>query len=306
MIAVDASEDNCQRLNSWVKLRGIEGIDVLHGNILENPISCDADIIWVRGIIHHVPSPGLFIEKLSNLAANKKTLFHLYSYDKNSMREWVVQSARRFLHFSDEDSFRADSPLFSNNARMRARDDLTAPIVNWFSATDLKQMLESAGLCAFQQHPDFSEWKNGFESEEFQPYNILCVSKQNHKGLDVLKEPTRRYSTDVEILGCITDALFDPKTIDARDGWRWSIGLFNTHFDALASGEIQSAILQDFLYLLYLLLSNKVDSESLPDPAATIIKMGISALHGTIDPTVEPPMTDSYLARYLTTNIIRL
>ena len=49
VIAIDAAADNVARFSDQCHDNGIDGIEIVNGNVLDGPISADADIMWLYG-----------------------------------------------------------------------------------------------------------------------------------------------------------------------------------------------------------------------------------------------------------------
>jgi hypothetical protein len=306
VIAIDASEDNCRRLHNWLAKEKITGIEIIHGNVLDAPIACLANIVWAHGILHHVENPLTLLHALRKMAPYPDALFHIYAYDRGSLRQIIVDTIRRVLIYSDENAFRADSPLFSQQARLRVRDDLTAPVIHWISMAELGLMASELNLAVEKQHVDYIEWLHGKGDEEFQPHNLLLRSRNT---IDIplpLIEPLRPHSGDVELLTALISPLFDTRIMNIEQARGNAIGLSNTHFDALAKGGITEALQQDFLQIFYLLkLFNLVEAVNYP-PAKELLRLADAALSDLDRTQFEISSNSRFLVPYLRSNSIRL
>jgi hypothetical protein len=307
VVAIDGSAHNCARLKEWVAAKGLTGVEIIHGDVCEAAPGPIADIVWAHGIIQHLPSPAAFVEKAKAAARSPDTLLHLYCYDRHSPRQWLVDLARRFASYGDEAAFRADAPLFSNHARLRARDDLTAPIIHWLSAAELAAIAHDAGLSVLRRNPDFGEWRRNSVEEEFQPHHFLCVNRAGLSARPAIAEPRRVHVSDLAALRIMGEQVLSASALPSEQLQKRAIGLVNTHFDALAAAGTGETVLQDFLYLLYLGLADSADVATLPEPAGSVCRLALQALHGEPRSPVDTKSAEaSGLTRYLMQNTIRL
>jgi predicted RNA methylase len=246
VISIDASSYNVEKLNAYCLENSINGIEIIHGNIMQEEFNCDADFLWIYGILHHIPDDSAFLKKISNLRRDDSATALLYAYDKGSLREAIVETARLGHIYETAESFAADTLLFSPAARLRARDDLTAPHVAWYSQNDLARLAESVGLYAVRKANDFSRRRLSVEPmSEFRPHHLICEFQPQTSQLP--DEPTRPEQTDISIIrefGHIFGEYASQHDLRA-----YPIGLFNTHF--VADRPIIDQIVQDYLFLSY-------------------------------------------------------
>ena len=199
VISIDASSYNVEKLNAYCLEHSINGIEIIHGNIMQEEFHCDADLLWIYGILHHIPDDSTFLKKISNLRRDNSATALLYAYDKGSLREAIVETARLGHIYETAKSFAADTLLFSPAARLRARDDLTAPHVAWYSQNDLARLAESVGLYAVRKANDFSRRRLSVEPmSEFRPHHLICEFQPQSSQLP--DEPTRPEQTDISII----------------------------------------------------------------------------------------------------------
>lgn len=125
--AVDASIDNVRRFREYCAVSRVSGIDIIHGNILERRIDLVGDLIWVYGVLHHVREATVFVKRLVTMTRDPGSLLYFYAYDAGSLRQLIVETSRHALPLASEKAFRRVSAAFTPAARLRARDDLTAP-----------------------------------------------------------------------------------------------------------------------------------------------------------------------------------
>ena len=305
VIAVDASATNCHRLRAWLNEHGPDGVEVVHANVLEAPIDARVDVLWAHGILPVVEHPMALMRALGGMLSGPNALMHAYAYDRDSMRQWLVDTARRFTCYASEAEFRVDAPLFTSAARLRGRDDLTTPWIHWMSAQELGQIGRSAGLTPLRRHADFSEWQRGERDEEFQPHNLMFGMTSGDAEPSCQDEPIRPLSGDLRLLAALAEPLFELPALSREAGRRHGMGLCNTHFTALAQGGMQVAMREDLLFVLYVLLAEGLES-NITDPwARQTVRLAEAALRDT--PRADWPEGDSVLlVPYLKHNTIRL
>jgi len=188
VIAVDAAKSNVDRFSSYLQTNAIEGIEVIEGNLLEKPITAEADIIWAYGILHHIDEPKSFIRSLTSMwREDGRGIGLIYAYNDVSLRQVVIDLARKVLVYDSYDVFWDDSFYFSHHARMRVRDDLTAPHVFWYSTDALVKLLASAGAFAERVVDSFGVFEKT-ENAEFRPHHILFCRDGSSQGRNVPQE----------------------------------------------------------------------------------------------------------------------
>ncbi len=304
VIAIDASQDNVRRFAQYCDLQRIDRIEVVHGNILDQPVGSPADIVWAYGILPHVPDPGFFLGRLRSLLRARDSLLYLYAYDKGSLREYVVSSARLAIPVLSEPAFRDLSYLFAPAARLRARDDLTAPHVQWHAPRQLQAQLRDNELYVVRQDADFPAYQHGFSPfPEFSPLQFLCT--QDSRSAIRIEDATAAFEADIDVLMQITLALFSHHTGQTEVLKKFAIGLLNTHFSALDRKDARKTLVNDFLYLLYCWISAALPPEALGDRAQRIVQLGMNAVRGEPRPSVLH-LDDGVLANYLMHNTVRI
>jgi SAM-dependent methyltransferase len=306
VVAIDASEENCRRLHGWLARERITGIDVVHGNVLEHPVPCSVDLVWMHGILHHVDQPGRLLRALRDMAPAPDALLHLYAYDRGSLRQTIVQTARRVVCYASEEAFRADAPLFAQRARLRVRDDLTAPMIHWLSMAELDALACELDLAIVQRHADFSDWLRGSIEEEFQPHNLLLRPCTAANRPLAPAEPARPHAGDVQLLAALAAPLFDSQYVDAEQARRHAIGLCSTHFEALACGGITAALQQDLLQVLYLLHAGGLVEAVDDTPARQLLVLADAALRGRERATLRVAAESRFFVPFLQSCGIRL
>lgn len=252
VIAVDASEDNCRKLRAYCEENKIINVEVIWGNLAERELDLKCDILWFYGIFPMLADIDPFLEKiLSQVRTDGQVLS--YTYNADSLREWVVSTARAGVVFNDEDEFRAHSLWFTPAARMRARDDLVAPHISWDNAATFVGHFTRLGWHPAAQLQDFAPWLHGVHSGEFNPY-VVRFTRQDSSLVVTAQEDNR---ADLAILRAFGESIMRrlPQPLHASFG----IGLLNTHFQHAPvvprEGEKYKTNVdvawEDFKYLVY-------------------------------------------------------
>lgn len=301
VIAVDASASNVVRFGRECERLGVDGIDMVQGNFLEQATDIRVDLVWAHGILHHVPDADALVGRLANCLPPDRGLLHLYAYDSGSLRQWVVETARRAVPIMSETAFRAFSMMLSPRARLRARDDLTAPVIRWYSIDQLTSMARRQGLHVMRQDGDFQSFLGG-ESRcaEFSPHHLLCGREPAEALPDA--PPARPPLADLMILRQLGDALLTHHEGHPERLARFAAGLFNTHFSVLDRRDASAAVVEDFLFLLYCQQSDGPPVKTLPVEARSMVESALASARG------ERPQAgaDSIIARQLSAQVIRL
>ena len=79
VVAVDAAVSNIRRFSDDRTAEGINAIDIVHGNVMEQLPSMSADVLWVYGILHHISAPASFVARLSSLRHDDDAFMLLYA-----------------------------------------------------------------------------------------------------------------------------------------------------------------------------------------------------------------------------------
>ena len=301
VVAVDAAAVNVQRFSNYCGEHGIERIDIVHGNILENAIDATVDVIWVYGILPCVAESERFLARLAALRRDDDALALLYAYDRGSLRQKVVDTARRGAVYPDARSFAEDSYLFTPAARMRARDDLLAPRVMWHSMADLAALAQHNGFVARRSVADFRAWATGIPSLEFSAHHLVCGFTGSPKRMS---EPVRPQACDFEVLGALADTVMSHATPEQRR--KLAIGLFNTHFGSLpADGSVGAAIVEDFLFLMHAVRRLDIPGRVPCAREAPYRAAALAAMRGAPRGFPGALLAASPLARFLDQNTVR-
>lgn len=295
VIAVDAAIGNVRRFSELCNAEGLAGkIEVIHGNILEGPIPA-ANVLWIYGILHHIETPGEFLKRLSSLRGSRRDPALFYAYDRHSLREIIVTAARQAHKYETGDEFALASLAYTPAARLRARDDLTAPHIRWYGAEELAALLRS---CDFEVTGDVGPFSPGVPGE-FAPHHLLCGPGEARP----LPEPRRPAAADFSPIAELAEHV---NRTQGRNGSAIAVGLCNTHFSVLeATRSAEACIVQDWLYLYHAALRldalNSVTSERL----RAYLRATDCARHGTPVLLSGDILEQSPLARFLSENAVR-
>ncbi|MCA8960490.1 MAG: hypothetical protein KDC38_08255, partial [Planctomycetes bacterium] len=243
-------------------------------------------------------------------------------YDRDSLRETIVEACRPHLVLRDEAEYRAWAPAFAPTARRRVQDDLTAPHIHWYGLDELVERLASHGFAAMRRDPDFGAFLRGRRDgldprervdEEFQPHQLLCrVADDRTLPRSGLTEPGRPHAADVALIGAMAEAAFAGAT-DASSRERLAVGLLNTHFTAVGlrcggSGrnpvdtDLEPVLREDFIFLTHALIDGDASRRS-PEVAAIVELARRSASDA---PRADLGDPDRFLDRYLREQVIRI
>jgi hypothetical protein len=228
--AIDASRSNVTRFRVYCEANRLENIEVTHGNILDKSLDIKPDIIWIYGILHHIDAADKFVSFIASLARDRRSLFLFYAYDAGSLLAFVANTLRNVLYCKIELAFRRLSPYLSPLARLRARDDLTAPHVAWHSIASLSTVLRRNGIDPVREVRGFGgQWRLSKPRREFAPLHMICrVGTLKRRAVRAAPVPV-----DLDVLKGMTDALLSLRTAKAVDKRRIAIGLVNTHVSML-------------------------------------------------------------------------
>ena len=249
VVAVDASIDNVRRLDDYCTDNDIGGVRVVHGDLVQAPIEARADIVWIYGVLQHVPQALALLQGLAALAKSDETLFYVYAYNAGCLRQFTVETARRLWRYKNETEFLRDSAALARPARLRARDDLTAPHIVWYTADGLSTLLDAAGLAPVSAATGFDRYQQGCRNDEFNPHELVCGLTPATGGMDVVS-PAHNYTSDLEVLQAMAGPLF-VAPMDDEVRRLTALGLMNAHFANLADDRrCNCAIVEVFLFLL--------------------------------------------------------
>lgn len=307
VIAVDASENNCRKLREYCAVNQIKNIEVICGNLVEENINLHCDVLWLYGILHHIACPDKFLERLIS-KINPKGVVLAYTYNANSLREWVVTVSRSCVLFQNESDFRAHSLWFTPAARMRARDDLVAPCINWDTAATFVSRFARLGWQLAEQLTDFSPWLHGNYSGEFCPY-VIKLLKQDSSLIVVEQEDNRG---DLTILRVLSELIVNRLPQPLRTSF--AIGLFNTHFQNLSHVASRGLVYQtnelvvweNFKYLMYAATALCIGEEDFTPEMTMVWKAAMSSLRGKPEKFQKWTLGDSAILDMLSKTNIRI
>jgi 2-polyprenyl-3-methyl-5-hydroxy-6-metoxy-1,4-benzoquinol methylase len=266
IVAIDASKSNVRRFATYCKRTRTSNIEVQLGNVVNDRPDLQADIAWVYGIFHHIKPAEQFARTLARSLAPRGELF-LYAYNADCLRQVVAESTRKVLLCSTEAQFRRVAQSLTPAARLRARDDLTAPVVRWYARAELLAHFSRHGLHRSRSVQSFSEYlREPGQDEEFAPHHVVLSRAASSR--ESSKARPRARPRDFEILRDMADAVLGSSRIPLPQRKAIGIGLLNTHFSALDKpGRAARCGFEDFLFLLYAAVANGLSLERLPGAA---------------------------------------
>jgi 2-polyprenyl-3-methyl-5-hydroxy-6-metoxy-1,4-benzoquinol methylase len=278
VIAIDAAVDAVSRFKSYCQQRNLTNVEILLGNILEEDFAAKGDLIWLYGILPNIEDQTVFLNRIKLLVSGPDAQIYVFQYNAQSLREFTIQTCRRVILYESEKAFRSDSYLFVRPARLRARDDLTAPYVTFLTASEVKALLKGCGIYINRQDPDFQQFLHGKATEDFCPHQFLCGLKAQDE-IDI-NEQQAPYAKEVEVLRESARQVFS-LGLNAAEKRNVAIGLYNTHFAFLGNqGEAHNSVIEIFLFLMYIILQNRVKDSHLSSPIAPYYRLFCAALAG--------------------------
>lgn len=256
VIAIDASIDNVTRFKNYCDENEIFQIKVIQGNILDKKLRFECDLFWLYGIMHHIKEFDFFLSNVKSCMKSKDSLIYIYHYNKNCLRERIVENCRGLHTYKDEKEFIKDNFLFLRSAKGRASDDLVAPYISWKTAMELQNDLRRNGLYVHRQDIDFQEYSTGIANTDFYPHQFLCSQNSGREVMAV--DRMQPNQLELDILSTLLDKIL-PAYKSRAEKKNISIGLFNTYFAHLNNaGKMEDSLIEIFLYLMRLLLQTKV------------------------------------------------
>lgn len=264
VIAIDAAEDNVKRFTEYCKTYGLTSIEVIHGNLLTDTFTpFEADLIWVYGILHHLGTPGVFLDALHpHLAPNGQV--YVYAYNAPSLRSVLVNAARKVQVISSEEAFAELSPLLIRPARMRLRDDWVAPVVDFYTPSQLETLLTTHGFYPCRQaDSDFQTFLTGQAPWDFYPLQVLCRPNARDAVPVTAVAPPEDLLSNLNGVEHLVYALLESTPLQAQKR-AFIIGLMNTYYANVGKAEALQTLVELVLYSVHHLRA-----------------------HATADPTVE-------------------
>lgn len=296
VIAIDAAESNVAKFSDYLRASGISGIHVVQGNILEQPIHAQADILWVYGILPCIEPEAEFLRALTGLWRNDAGIGLAYAYNRHSLRQVMIDLARQALVYDSYAAFEEDAFYFTPAARMRVRDDLTAPVVRWHTPESLSGLVTESGASPHHFVPSFAGFE-GTENAEFTPVHLLF---EKTPAAEPLVASVTQLGVDEAILQELGQAVL--QALSPAAAKKFVIGLMNTHFSALASGGYESALRENFLFLFYACKTLGISAKT--GLQQHILYLAEEALHGRQKPVASPQ--ESRIMHFLSTTSIRI
>src|SRR3989440_1411866 len=208
VIAIDAAADAVSRFKNYCQRRNLTDVEIVLGNILEEDFTAKGDLIWLYGILPNIEDQTVFLNRIKSLVSGPEAQIYVFQYNAQSLREFTVQTCRSVILYQSEKEFRNDSYLFVRPARLRARDDLTAPHVRFVTAADAKALLKRCGIYINRQDQDFQQFLHGKATEDFYPHQFLCGLKRQEE-IEV-KERLAPYAKEIEVLREAARQVFSP------------------------------------------------------------------------------------------------
>ena len=307
VIAVDASEDNCRKLRTYCEENNITNVEVIWGNLAERELDIGCDILWFYGILPMLASADNFIEKvLSQVRADGQVLS--YTYNADSLREWMVSTARACVLFENEDDFRTYSLWFTPAARLRARDDLVVPHINWETAATFVGHFTRLGWQPAAQLQDFAPWLHGVHSGEFNPYVVKFLRQES----SVVVTEQEDNLADLAVLRNLSELIIQKLPGSLRTSF--AIGLFNTHFqnssntvpNGVGYKTNEQAAWEDFKYLVYAATMLNVSERDFSPDIAKVWNAAMCSLRGRPRKVQGNLMSGSSILKLLSETRMRL
>ncbi|HZN08608.1 MAG TPA: class I SAM-dependent methyltransferase [Pyrinomonadaceae bacterium] len=307
VVAIDASTDIVARFRGYCTEHNIRNIEVLSGNVMDQDFAVRGDLVWVYGILPNIADQTTFLRRMKTLCSGPAAQIYVYQYNARSLREFTVQTCRSILVYQSESEFRQDNFLFVRPARMRARDDLTAPTVTFSTAANMRSLFQSVGLYVKRRDIDFQQFLHGKMTEDFYPHQFLC-SLQPEDEVDI-EEPPVAYAEEVAALNEIAQAAL-ALSLTPRERKNIAIGLYNTHFAFIRDGfYAYDSMIEIFQFLLFILLQGGAQVQTLPPAVAAYYKLFHAALAGIERvhrlSLVSEEIADNQLTEYLINNNLR-
>jgi hypothetical protein len=253
--AIDGADDNCTKLRNYIDEKNVKNIDIYCADFSEANVKIKADISWVYGIFHHLSNERLFLDNVVRNTNNDGSIF-LYSYDADSLRDLIVTFARKHKRYESESDFRSESSIFSHQARMRVRDDLTAPVVRFYSADFCINLMSEYGYNSCIETQSFDDFLGREKSVEFNPHHYLFYKGAFSRDL---KNNYYKNESDLNIIRVLLNNC--SQQFDANPNCIY--GLLNTHFSSVYHHS--NPFVDDFKFLIYQCLSSdqQFDEEAL-------------------------------------------
>ncbi len=301
VVSVDADINKVRHVHNYSRQKRIDGIEVLHGDLLcQNVSTGTADIVWLHDVLHHVSRPLALLQILRDIMTGPTSQMLVRVRDAGSLRQFTIELARLLYARPDRQSFDIDALSLAPAARLGLGDDLLARQVEWFTAAGFAEMLSGAGLEPVARVTALGQASGA----EFQPHAALCRHVPAEDAI-AWEEPNRDYAQDLIVLKAMAREV-DFALSDKAFRRQVALGLLNTHF-AHGNGDSTGKDLAVELFLyLWRVLEIHGDVEQMDGLARNFVALaGASTADAPRDhlPAATHP---SGLAAYLRENAIRL
>jgi hypothetical protein len=301
VIAVEASRSAVDRLTDIVRWAGIGNVDVLLGNVDEGALPIEADLVWIYGIYQNMQRPRGLLQAARTWLRGESGELAIYAYNESCLRQVVVEACRAVLTDRTPEAFLRMQQFMPPKARRRARDDITSPVVRFMSPEELSQDAAHVGLDVVEQVPDFADFAGQAPKPEFEPYVLKLCPEGRRARVEIVPQRSP-HPDDVRAIGELAHHLLAKVPAGAAE--RVAIGLFSTHFAAGVSPALYSeALLQDWLFLVFQLVSAEVPTAGLGASTVALIERTVQASRGRTTPVDNP---GSFLQQNLYPGRVRL
>tara|TARA_Y100000590_G_scaffold428325_1_gene539507 strand:+ start:8473 stop:9573 length:1101 start_codon:yes stop_codon:yes gene_type:complete len=298
IIAIDKSIHNVNKFKKYLKKNKITNINVIEGDILKTKIKSKVDIFWVYGIFHHIKNINKLIFNIKKFWNNKSSVGLIYTYDKYSLRELIVEFCRKNLKYSNYDQFKKNSYQFNHFARLRVRDDMVVDYIKWYSKIELYNVLKQKKLYGYKFIKTFDQFCK-VKNFEFNPHQLL-ITKNKNKTVKIKKE---KLSYNLLIIKNLLN-LISKKIKNKLILSQISVGLLNTHFNGNYSDIIKN-LSRILLFLFYIIKVNKLKGSNKIDRNILNLLDDIN-LNKKLNYNKKKIVRSSSLLRYIIKKKIRL
>jgi hypothetical protein len=244
VIAVDYSGHNVEKFKTYLKKNKINNIKVIKGDILDVNLKKKIDIFWVYGIFHHIENINKLISNIKKYWKNSNTSALIYTYNKYSLRELIVNFSRKHLIYKNYSEFKKNSFRFSNFSRLRVRDDVVVNYIKWYSKYELINCLKNKKMYGYRFIKSFDSFL-GNKNYEFNPHQLLVTQKKSGS----LKIKKENYSFDLIIVDNLLKLVLK-KIRNKKELKNISIGILNSHFNGNYS-DYTDNLTRVVLFLFY-------------------------------------------------------
>ena len=254
VIAIDKSLHNVIKLKTYLKKNNIKNVKVLHGDVVTATFEDTIDIYWIYGIFHHLKNINKFIYTIEKSWQNKNAIGLIYAYEKNSIRNYIINFARKYLAFNSYEDFLKNSYYFNHFSRLRARDDIVVDHIKWYSEKEIVKILNKGKFYPIKRLASFEKF-NGLQNFEFNPHHLI-FSKKKSKNFRIIRQ-NKDHNIELlnNLLKLITKKIKNQKTLQ-----KISYGLLNTHFNG-DNSEYHKNFYKIIIFLYFVIKQNKISSK---------------------------------------------